>query len=102
MAEQSGPPDRFSANQKVLKRITIYNQSDVHIKVIATEREEMKQGRDTKKEANRQEIESDINTTSHPQNRNTSTSSDSPNDSEHNTKLKGTAKKHDVSQSDEE
>eukprot|EP01083_Nonionella_stella_P096005 269662_1 len=90
MAEQSGPPDRFSANQKVLKRITIYNQSDVHIKVIATEREEMKQGRDTKKEANRQEIESDINTTSHSQN-----------DANKDAKLEGTAKEHSLSQSND-
>eukprot|EP01083_Nonionella_stella_P190173 704437_1 len=82
MAEQSGSPDIFKQNkqlivkQKVVKHITIYNQSDVHIKVIATEREEVnlikdliiKQERNTKKEEKRQEIESDINTTSHSQN----------------------------------
>eukprot|EP01083_Nonionella_stella_P288593 982044_1 len=98
MAEQSGSPNIFkplSPKQNIAKHITIYNQSDVHIKVIATERH-------IKKEENRQEIERDINTTSHPQNdehktaqnRNISTSSDSPNDSEHNTKLEGTVKAH--------
>eukprot|EP01083_Nonionella_stella_P146989 463037_1 len=71
MAEQSGPPDIFRAKQKVVKRFTIYNQSDVHIKVIATEREEMKQGRDTKNDANK------------------------------DAKLEGTAKEHSLSQSND-
>eukprot|EP01083_Nonionella_stella_P312214 1116012_1 len=86
MAEQSGLPDIFkqsNAKQKVVKHITVYNQSDVHIKLIATER-------NTKKEENHQEIAIDINATSDPHN-----------DANKDAKLEGITQEHALSQSND-